>query len=338
MVNPPSKRLIAHPDPGQRITHVESLNDEQLLARFLEDGADSSEEAFRTLVVRHGPMVMSVCRHVLHRHEDAEDAFQATFLALARKADTIRHAGLLAGWLHEVAYRIAIRARSTAARRRDQERQGAAMSASTTPPQHENDVAWTELRPVLHDEINRLPEKYRLPIILSYLEGRSNEEVARLLEWPTGTVKGRLFRARGLLRTRLMRRGLSLSAAFLYMALSQNVVCAEGVPENLIDRTLKRALRARPRATYADGANSPEQVRPAGTSGDSRVDELASLDLRGRNWKPLMRPGLLVLIAVLSVGFAVGSLLHSDNDSSFLDRVKKSVSGMVLGRSSTVCH
>lgn len=157
-------------------------SDEELLVTFLDGEADSSEEAFRAIVVRHGPMVMGVCRHALHHEHDAEDAFQADFLTLARKADTIRDRRVLSGWLYEVAYRIAIRARANAVRRRDQEGQGAAMSAEATTPEHEKTVTLDELRPVLHDEVNRLPEKYRLPITLSYLEGTSNEEVANLLE------------------------------------------------------------------------------------------------------------------------------------------------------------
>ena len=120
---------------------------------------------------RHGPMVMGVCRHVLHQDQDAEDAFQATFLTLARKAGTIRDRRILAGWLYEVAYRIAIRARASAVATPRAGKEGASMSPVSTAAEHENQAAWTELRPVLHDEVNRLPEKYRLPVILSYLEG-----------------------------------------------------------------------------------------------------------------------------------------------------------------------
>ena len=141
-------------------------------------------------------MVMGVCRHVLNQDHDAEDAFQATFLTLSRKAGTIRDRRVLASWLYEVAYRIAVRARAGSVRRRQQEKEGVAMTARTFRPEQENQAAWNELRPILHDEVNRLPDKYRLPVILSYLEGRTNEEVATLLDWPVGTVKGRLSRAR----------------------------------------------------------------------------------------------------------------------------------------------
>ena len=220
-----------------------------MLERFLNADEIDSEQAFTALVERHGPMVLGVCRHVLGQHHDAEDAFQATFLVLARKGASIRNRRVLAGWLHEVAHRIAVKARAGAVRRRTIERQGLAMS----PPAFEQDnqdeaAAWGELRPVLHAEVERLPERYRLPVVLSYLEGKTNEEVAALLRWPVGTVKGRLSRARDLLRSRLARRGMALSAAFLLTALSRGTVFAEVVPAELVRRTVRLAadsVRAR---------------------------------------------------------------------------------------------
>jgi len=219
---------------------VGALTDDDLVERFLGQGGEEAEDAFRELVVRHGPMVLGVCRHVLDQHQDAEDAFQATFLVLARKAGSIRDRRVLGSWLYEVAYRIAVRARAHAVRRRTQERQGAEMSV--TAPEY--DAGWNELRPVLHEEVNRLPEKYRTPVVLCYLEGKTNEEVAQMLRWPVGTVKGRLSRARELLRSRLTRRGLALSAAFLVTALSRNAVFAEVVPLYLIDATVEHAMTA----------------------------------------------------------------------------------------------
>src|SRR3954454_3513196 len=223
---------------------LEALNDEQLLDRFLDRDDDSSvsearaEAAFRAIVVRHGPMVLGVCRHVLNQQQDAEDAFQATFLVLARKAGSIRDRRVLARWLYEVAYRIAMRARTNGVRRRTHERQGGEMAATVTIDNH----GWIELRPVLHEEVNRLPEKYRMPVILCYLEGKTNEEVAELLQWPVGTVKGRLSRARDILRSRLTRRGLALSAALLVTALSNGTVIADVVPTRLVDETVAGAL------------------------------------------------------------------------------------------------
>ena len=170
---------------------LQSLPDDELLDRFLNRSGAEAEEAFRVVVERHGPMVLGVCRHVLGHPQDAEDAFQAAFLVLARKAGSIQDRRVLARWLYKVAYRIALRAKTGAMRRRTNERQGEEMSV-TAP---EIDPGWSELRPVLHEEINRLPETYRTPVVLCYLEGRTNEEAAKLLQWPVGTVKGRLFRA-----------------------------------------------------------------------------------------------------------------------------------------------
>src|SRR5271166_6404412 len=224
MATAQSQRPTTHGCRGWSQRLEVNSSDEELLDQFLDGDRGSTEEAFRAIVGRHGPMVMGVCRHALHHEHDAEDAFQATFLTLSRKAETIRDRRVLSSWLYEVAYRIAIRARASAARRRDQEGQGVVLGAEATKSEQEYTVALNDLQPALHDEVNRLPEKYRLPIILTYLEGKSNEEVAELLEWPVGTVKGRLFRARNLLRSRLTRRGLALSTSFLCMALAQSKV------------------------------------------------------------------------------------------------------------------
>jgi RNA polymerase sigma factor (sigma-70 family) len=202
-------------------------------------------------------MVLGVCRHVLNQLQDAEDAFQATFLVLARKAGSIRDRRVLARWLYEVAYRIAMRAKTHGVRRRAHERQGGEMAATVSIDDH----SWSELRPVLHDEVNRLPEKYRLPVILCYLEGKTNEEVAQLLHWPVGTVKGRLSRARDLLRSRLTRRGLALSAVLLVTALSNGTVIADVVPPRLIDATVTGALAIASRRSAAGRPISPEILR-----------------------------------------------------------------------------
>jgi RNA polymerase sigma factor (sigma-70 family) len=148
-------------------------------------------------------MVMAVCRGVLGRSHDVEDAFQATFLALVQHAGTIRSGESLGPWLHRVALRVARRARATAARRRTREIRRA--RPETEPPHDLSDAA---TRPVLDEELRRLPDRYRLPLILCYLEGKTNEQAAAELDWPVGTVKGRLWRARNELRDRLSRRGL----------------------------------------------------------------------------------------------------------------------------------
>jgi RNA polymerase sigma factor (sigma-70 family) len=178
--------------------------DEQLINQFLTGQKEDAESAFETLVKRHGPLVLGVCREVLCREQDAEDAFQATFLALARKAGTIRNRELLVCWLHEVAYRTAIRKRQL--RARSTPRMGIrAVEVFQSGPEHA--ASRHELRLILRAEVDGLPAKYRLPVVHTYLEGKSNEQVARLLRCPVGTVKARLSRARDLLRARLCRRG-----------------------------------------------------------------------------------------------------------------------------------
>jgi RNA polymerase sigma factor (sigma-70 family) len=179
-------------------------SDGQLIDQFLTGQKEDSESAFETLVKRHGPMVLGVCRHVLCRVQDAEDAFQSTFFVLARKAGTIRDREILGSWLHEVAYRIAIRARARRVRTtRWMEIQEAEESHSG--PEHA--ASHNELGPLLRAEVDILPAKYRSLVLQTYMEGKSNEQVARLLRCPVGTVKGRLSRARDLLRARLSRHG-----------------------------------------------------------------------------------------------------------------------------------
>jgi RNA polymerase sigma factor (sigma-70 family) len=178
--------------------------DEQLIDAFLIGKKEDSETAFETLVKRHGPMVLGVCRHVLCRVQDAEDAFQATFLVLARKAGTIRDREILGCWLHEVAYRTAMRARARRVRTtRSMEIQE--VEEARSGPAHA--ASRNELGLLLRAEVDVLPAKYRSLVLHTYMEGRSNEQVARLLRCPVGTVKGRLARARDLLRARLSQRG-----------------------------------------------------------------------------------------------------------------------------------
>jgi RNA polymerase sigma factor (sigma-70 family) len=196
------------------------LSDEQLLRRFLEV---REEAAFAALVERHGPMVLGVCRSVLQHTQDAEDACQATFLVLARKAASIDKQGSVASWLHGVAYRLALK--SHAARRR-------------TPPGHAGqppchspveELSWREVQQVLHDELERLPGKYRLPLILCYLQAHTQEEAAHLLGWTAGSLKGRLDRGRDLLRRRLTRRGLAALLPLGVAALAPEVPAATRV-------------------------------------------------------------------------------------------------------------
>jgi RNA polymerase sigma factor (sigma-70 family) len=187
------------------------LGDDQLLARFCAAKDEAAELAFRELMHRHGPMVMGVCRQILQRPHDADDAFQATFLVLVRKSGSIRVGDSLAPWLYSVAFRTAHRARAVASRYHPVPAENLEVPAEGSS----TDACHFDLRPLLHEELNRLPDKYRDPIVLCHLEGKSHEEAARLLHWPVGTVSGRLSRGRELLRSRLERRGLELSPAAL---------------------------------------------------------------------------------------------------------------------------
>jgi RNA polymerase sigma factor (sigma-70 family) len=188
-----------------RDPRVKDSPDQELLRRFL-GGRD--EAAFEALLRRHGPMVLDVCRSVRGNEADAEDAFQATFLVLARKAGSIRKAGSLASWLHGVAYRTALRARADSARRRRHEARAPAPGPAADP----DELAWREVRQVVHEELARLPERHRAPLVLCYLEGKTQDEAAAQLGLAKGTLRGHLERGRALLRARLVRRGLGPGA------------------------------------------------------------------------------------------------------------------------------
>ncbi|MCA1685958.1 MAG: sigma-70 family RNA polymerase sigma factor, partial [Planctomycetia bacterium] len=190
---------------------VSGLTDAQLLARFVARRGESSEVAFAAIVARHGGLVLGVCRHCLREPADVNDAYQATFLVLVRRAASVRVRDSLGPWLYGVAYKVASRARSDAARRRGRESGGVDLSSAPASP----DAGWDDLSPVLHEELNRLPEKYRAPVVLCHLEGKTHEEAASTLRWPVGTVSGRLSRARDLLRSRLSRRGITAPAGVI---------------------------------------------------------------------------------------------------------------------------
>jgi RNA polymerase sigma factor (sigma-70 family) len=210
------------------------LSDRQLLERYaaLRDAA-----ALELLVRRHSALVWGVCRRVLHGGPDAEDAYQATFLVFLRKAAGLGKREHVGPWLAAVAYRVAVRARANAAKRRLRER-GAAPRHSA---EASRDVEWRDLRPVLDEEVQRLPLKYRLPFLLCYVEGKTNAEAAVELGCPAGTVLSRLARARQRLRARLTRRGLALSAGGLAAALAP-ADALSAAPAAFTDSTLKAVL------------------------------------------------------------------------------------------------
>ncbi len=165
---------------------TDELSDAQLLDDFVQR---RDEAAFELLVWRHAGLVLGTCRRLLRDRHEAEDAFQATFLVLIRKAATISRRDSLGSWLHRVAVRIAQRARAQAARRMT-----AALPEEVPAPEPKDDLLWRDLRPVLDEEVSRLPEKYRRPFVLCYLEGNTNEQAARQLGCPRGTILSRLAR------------------------------------------------------------------------------------------------------------------------------------------------
>jgi RNA polymerase sigma factor (sigma-70 family) len=228
-----TSEVIRHVRRAVLLRDGAGLTDGQLLADYLSRRA---EAALDTLVRRHGPMVWGVCRRVLRNHHDAEDAFQATFLVLVRKAASVASRGLLANWLYGVAHQTALNARRAAAKRRARERQVAEVPEPEAAPQE----PWHDLRPLLDRELSRLPDKYRVPVVLCDLGGVTRREAARRLGVPEGTVAGRLARARAMLARRLAQRGLALSGGLLAVLLAQNGASA-GVPTSVVSSTVKAA-------------------------------------------------------------------------------------------------
>ena len=226
------------------LRHVESLlrdgtaaglTDGQLLGRFADEpGGLAGESAFAALVERHGAMVLRVCRQVLGDEHDAQDASQATFLVLARRAGSIARRDSVASWLHGVAVRVSAKARSSAMRRRARERRRVEMEA--VRPVESDTIEGGERWAELHEELGRLPDAFRAPLVLCYLEGLTQEQAAAQLRWRLGTLQSRLARGRAKLKSRLTRRGVALSAGLLGAG-------SASTPEVWAEATVRAAIR-----------------------------------------------------------------------------------------------
>jgi RNA polymerase sigma factor (sigma-70 family) len=275
----------------------DALSDGQLLEWFV---SQREEGAFAALVRRHGPMVLSVCRRVLRNSHDAEDAFQATFLVLAEKAPRLRQPELLANWLYGVAYRTALHARQRASRRSECEREMATLPVSKSDPEMES----RELRRVLDEELEGLPEKFRAPLVLCYLEGMTNEEAARMLGWPSGSMSYRLARGRELLRERLESRLAGLSILLPAIWLAEHLQPAVVTPL-LVTTTVQAAVIA-----------ACAKIAAAATCLISAsVRELRDATLRSlepSQWGNWLLTAFLLLVTAFSLGgvvfFVLGSL------------------------------
>ena len=259
--------------------------DAQLLQRFT---AGRDEAAFAELVRRHGPLVLGVCRRVLSDLHAAEDAFQATFLLLARRANRLKRTGSLAGWLYVTAQRVAQQARRADERRRRRERQYVSSETRSS-----DDLAWREVRQLLDTELARLPDHYRTPLILCYLEGLSQADAARHLGWRPTVLRGRLERGRRALRRRLERHGFPLAAPLLLLA-----------PPDSLSRGLTAATLATVRAGLTGGQVAPAVAAlVAGATGLLGTAKLKLL------------VGLAVLLVVLGLGMAGGNPFLADPPS-----------------------
>jgi RNA polymerase sigma factor (sigma-70 family) len=278
----PNAPLFLSPEPLTPAWYGEDAPDAILLDRFVEQWDQS---AFRDLVGRHGPMVLGVCRRILRDPHTAEDAFQATFLLLARKAGSVRKRGSVGPWLYGVAQRVALEARGAAARRPvpsplDREDPGV---------DDRDGLERDELLAALHEELGRLPEKYRAPLVICYFEGLPHEAVARRLGWPLGTVRTRIARGRDLLGARLTRRGLAPAAVLLALSLLPKAEAA--VRPRLVEATIRAAMR------IAAGEEGPRGDVPA---------RVADLERKVRTFMQLIRLKWATAIALAVVVTGAG--------------------------------
>jgi RND family efflux transporter MFP subunit len=281
----PDRGLAAILDQVRRTAAVSGVSDAQLLARFTRD---RDEAAFELLVWRYSRLVFGVCRRILGNDADAEDAFQAAFLALARKAGRINKPEAVASWLYQVAYRVALTARGKRSRRAVRERRLNPEEAVPAPPDSVTGSERQELRTILDEELSQLPQKFRGPVVLCYLEGQTVDEAAVQLGCPRGTVASRLARARERLRSRLTRRGLAIAAGASLLASEP----ATAASPSLILRTAQVAV--------GDGSQGIVPARVAALTGEV----LRAMFLRK------LAGGAVFLMALLVLGTGGGLAVH----------------------------
>jgi RNA polymerase sigma factor (sigma-70 family) len=278
-------------EPGDVLRHIRrsaflhdggGLTDGQLLECYL---IRKDEAAFEALVRRHGPMVLGMCRRMLRHAQDAEDAFQATFLVLIRKAASISQRDLLGNWLYGVAYRTALDMRGNLTRLRAHEKQ---MGAMPEPKVEDREQTWRDLQPVLDQELNHLPDMYRVAIVLCDLQGRTRRDAARHLGIPAGTLSGRLTTARQLLASRLARNGLHLTCGGLVAALEPPFASA-CVPAATLATTVDAAR------TIAVGGMASQVI-------STRVQALAEGVMQTMVIKKVKTVTALLLVVVVAIG------------------------------------
>jgi RNA polymerase sigma factor (sigma-70 family) len=274
------------------------LTDGELLDRFARQHDDG---AFAELLHRHGPMVLALCRGVLRDTHQAADAFQATFLVLVQKAGSIRDAATLGNWLYGVARRVATRTRAGNNRRSSQELLCAEIAEQPGEP------GWSEVFPIIDEEIARLPSKYRKPVVLCYLEGKTNDEAARLLNWPPGTVKGRMSRARDMLRARLLRRGV---APVVAAGCLEQTLHAAPVPPQLIGAATTAARHLADGGSWASIPVSPQV---------SCLVKGVLFSMSLTRLKLISVLALSVLVGLGACGLAIRSLDRFGNTAAVLD-------------------
>ena len=273
---------------ARSVAEGDHLSDAQLLQRFAQQ---RDEAAFEVLVWRHGTMVLNVAQRLLRQSVDAEDVFQATFLTLARKASAIRRGTSVGSWLYKVAYRLALRARQTAARRHRYEQPG----IETASAPLESDDA--EVSAVLAQEVDQLPERYRAVVVLCYLQGATTEEASRLLGCPRGTVLSRLASARQRLRQRLIRRGFAPATALAAVSFGETASATPAVA--LVACVVRAAL------PFATGGAAVPIVSPQAAA-------LAEGALEMMMWNKIKIAAALVCVIAL-VGTGSGWLARGRN-------------------------